>query len=61
MADKMKALGAYVMEMRPFPHPRSLENIEALATLRGSSSGLIAAEAFSTVRVIRRNDASDYC
>ena len=58
IADKMKALGAYVSEMRPFPHPRSLENIEALAVFRGASSGLIAAEAFSTIRIIRRNDVS---
>lgn len=51
---KMMALQAYADEMRPFPHPRSFEAVRALATLRGASAGLRAAEAFVTVKWIER-------
>ena len=47
---KMKALACYAGEMRPFPHPRSVEAIEALARWRGASAGLEAAEAFHVIR-----------
>jgi len=47
LAIKLEALQHYEMEMRPFPHARSLEAIEALARLRGSQAGFAAAEAFS--------------
>jgi len=50
MKRKLEALGAYGMEMRPPPHARSLENVSALATHRGASVGLKAAEAFMVVR-----------
>jgi LmbE family N-acetylglucosaminyl deacetylase len=46
---KRRALDAYHHEMRPFPHPRSLQAIEALAQWRGAESGMQAAEAFVTV------------
>ena len=49
---KRKALECYASEMRPFPHARSLEGLEALARLRGVSIGLEAAEAFTVVREI---------
>jgi LmbE family N-acetylglucosaminyl deacetylase len=49
---KMEALKAYDEEMRPFPHPRSYEAVEALAKWRGASVGLRAAEAFMTLRRI---------
>lgn len=49
MTVKLKALEYYEMEMRPFPHARSLEAIDALARLRGSQVGWQAAEAFSCV------------
>lgn len=49
---KMKALACYAGEMRPFPHPRSLEAIEALARWRGASAGLEAAEAFHIIRQV---------
>lgn len=52
MHRKLAALAAYAEEMRPFPHPRSIEAVRALATLRGSSAGLQAAEAFMTLRVV---------
>ncbi|MAH06461.1 MAG: PIG-L family deacetylase [Alphaproteobacteria bacterium] len=50
---KMKALGAYDIEMRPFPHSRSYEAVQALATLHGARNGLNAAEAFMCLRVIK--------
>ena len=46
METKLAALDAYQTEMRPFPHVRSMEAVTALATLRGSQAGLVAAEAF---------------
>ncbi len=50
---KMAALDAYASEMRPFPHARSREAIEALARLRGCQAGVAAAEAFAVLRSIR--------
>ena len=52
LAAKLEALRCYNLEMRPFPHPRSFEAVEALARLRGASAGLTAAEAFETIRCI---------
>jgi LmbE family N-acetylglucosaminyl deacetylase len=49
---KRDALVAYAEEMRPFPHARSLEALEALARWRGASAGLEAAEAFAVVREV---------
>ncbi len=49
---KCAAIAAYEREMRPFPHPRSAEAIEAKARWRGAQVGLIAAEAFVIVREI---------
>jgi LmbE family N-acetylglucosaminyl deacetylase len=46
---KHRALDAYDQEMRPFPHPRSHQAIEALARWRGAESGMLAAETFVTV------------
>ncbi|MBF0492097.1 MAG: PIG-L family deacetylase [Deltaproteobacteria bacterium] len=43
---KMKALEAYHLEMRAWPHLRSYEAIEALAKYRGAMAGFCAAEAF---------------
>jgi N-acetylglucosamine malate deacetylase 1 len=54
LAAKRRALEAYAEEMRPFPHARSYEAVEALATWRGASAGLRAAEAFMVVREIKR-------
>jgi LmbE family N-acetylglucosaminyl deacetylase len=52
VAQKLEALGAYDTEMRAFPHPRSLEAIEALAKWRGASIGVRAAEAFVLGRAV---------
>ena len=48
LARKTRALQAYRDVMRPFPHPRSVEAIEAQAVLRGAESGLDLAESFAT-------------
>jgi LmbE family N-acetylglucosaminyl deacetylase len=50
LAAKIEAMKAYSSEMREFPHPRSVEAMEALARVRGSQAGLQAAEAFELVR-----------
>jgi hypothetical protein len=45
---KIDALGSYEAVMRPYPHPRSVEALRALATVRGAQSGTHFAEAFET-------------
>ena len=46
------SLKCYDEEMRAYPHSRSYECIEALATLRGATNGVKMAEAFSVERII---------
>ncbi len=46
---KIKALAQYRGVMRPYPHPRSEESLKSLATIRGSESGCMYAEAFECV------------
>lgn len=47
----MKAYAdTYVSEVRPFPHPRSLEALTAAAQRHGAASGLLAAEPFMLLR-----------
>ncbi len=50
---KLEALAAYASELRPAPHPRSPESVEAQARFRGAEAGLEAAEAFVLVREVR--------
>ena len=49
---KLEALNCYADELRPFPHPRSAENLRALARVRGAAVGLESAEAFMVIREI---------
>ncbi|MBI08031.1 MAG: GlcNAc-PI de-N-acetylase [Rhodospirillaceae bacterium] len=49
---KLAAIRAYEMEIREFPHPRSVQAIKALAHWRGATAGLSAAEAFHVERLI---------
>jgi LmbE family N-acetylglucosaminyl deacetylase len=49
---KKRALEVYANEMRPFPHPRSLQAVEALSQWRGATIGVNAAEAFIIGRSI---------
>lgn len=52
LESKKKAMECYQSQLYSFPHPRSLEAIEALARLRGSTVGVEAAEAFCLLRSI---------
>lgn len=47
---KLAAMDAYKRESRPFPHPRSLEMLQAQAKTRGMQCGRAAAEAFMLLR-----------
>ena len=49
---KLEALKAYSMEIRDWPHPRSLKGVTTLANLRGCQAGFDSAEAFSTLRYV---------
>lgn len=49
---KIKAMECFTTQIKEFPHPRSIEIIETLAKLRGSTIGVKAAEAFCLVRRI---------
>jgi LmbE family N-acetylglucosaminyl deacetylase len=46
LGAKLAALAEYEGVLRRYPHPRSVESVRALATLRGSEAGLQLAEAF---------------
>jgi N-acetylglucosamine malate deacetylase 1 len=46
LTTKLAALDAYGEELRPFPHPRSIKAVSALAQWRGATVGVEAAEAF---------------
>jgi LmbE family N-acetylglucosaminyl deacetylase len=50
---KAAAMRAFASQLKPAPHERSIETLHALATLRGSTVGCKAAEAFVLVRQIR--------
>jgi LmbE family N-acetylglucosaminyl deacetylase len=52
---KLKAFEAIASQLRPFPEERSIEALRALATLRGATVHLQAAEAFMIVRQIWRS------
>jgi len=53
LEQKIEILQLYPGELAAPPFPRSLESVRALATLRGSESGVNAAEAFMLLRNIR--------
>lgn len=50
--EKIKALKAYDIEMRPYPHPRSYEGVKYLASVRGMTVGVHYAEAFEMIRKV---------
>lgn len=58
LAVKLDAMRAYEQtfagEMRPFPHPRSYQALEANCRWRGATAGVGAAEAFMLVRHVQR-------
>lgn len=49
---KKEAMRVYSSELKEYPHPRSIEIIEALAKKRGSECGFKMAEGFTVVREI---------
>ena len=53
LGKKIESLKEYKLEMRDYPHTRSIENIEYLARHRGATVGVEAAEAFMLVRLIK--------
>ena len=53
LSKKLRAMEAYKSELRKFPHPRSIEGLEAVAKHWGTVSGFRAAEAFSLVRELK--------
>jgi LmbE family N-acetylglucosaminyl deacetylase len=52
LETKLKAMSEYKLELKEFPHPRSLETITALAKMRGATTGVEAAEAFMLIREV---------
>lgn len=48
--QKVKAYGEYHSQVSPYPGPRSLEAVRALALFRGSQAGMGFGEAFQIVR-----------
>lgn len=52
---KIEAMQMFASQLRPFPHERSVEALNALAMLRGASVHCRAAEAFVLVRHVIRS------
>ena len=50
---KIQAMRFYEDEVRPFPHPRSPEALEAIARRWGSVAGFECVEAFEMIRSLR--------
>ena len=50
--SKVKALECYRSELRPFPHPRSVEGLRTYSKSWGLSCGISAAEPFILIRSI---------
>jgi LmbE family N-acetylglucosaminyl deacetylase len=53
LGSKINAMKKYENELKKFPHPRSLENIENSAKRWGTICGFHAAEAFEIIRKIQ--------
>lgn len=51
---KLQSLSCYATELRPWPHPRSLRAVTAIAQACGSTVGVACAESFSLVRLVDR-------
>ncbi|MBN1280625.1 MAG: PIG-L family deacetylase [Candidatus Thermoplasmatota archaeon] len=52
LEKKLQALAYYKLELRKFPHPRSLKAVEMNAKIWGVKVGFAAAEAFELVRSV---------
>lgn len=53
--QKIEAMACYETELRDWPHPRSLHSLRVKAESTGSQVLCKAAEAFMTIRRVRRN------
>ena len=53
LAKKIRALEVYSMEMRDWPHPRSIDGVTHLAKWRGAIIGADTAEAFVVGRIVK--------
>lgn len=53
-SDKIKLMQIYKSELSAHPFPRSVTNINALATFRGATVGVNFAEAFQIVKIIEK-------
>ena len=53
LRTKLHAMRLYADELRPFPHPRSLKALRAVAQRWGSVAGLAYAEPFELIRSVR--------
>jgi len=51
--NKIRALKCYESQLHDYPHPRSVEAVEALAKFRGSQSGFSFGESFHIIREVR--------
>ena len=54
IGKKLQALAIFASEMGAHPFPRSPDAVRALATLRGSESGVAAAEAFVVLKQVEK-------
>jgi LmbE family N-acetylglucosaminyl deacetylase len=54
LEQKLKAMSCYETELRPYPHPRSLDALRNRALSRGNECCLEAAEVFMTIRRVTR-------
>jgi UDP-hydrolysing UDP-N-acetyl-D-glucosamine 2-epimerase len=54
LEDKLKIMQIYKTEIEEHPFPRSLKNIEALATFRGATSGYKYAESFMLLKEVQK-------
>jgi N-acetylglucosamine malate deacetylase 1 len=52
LETKIQAMKQFKSQLQPFPHERSEASLRALATLRGSRVGCVAAEAFVLLRQV---------
>jgi LmbE family N-acetylglucosaminyl deacetylase len=55
LETKLEAMACYRSEIRPYPHPRSLEALQHRAKAWGNQTCLDVAEVFMTVRRVYRN------
>jgi len=53
LEKKLEIMQIYKSELAPHPFPRSIENIKALATLRGATAGVYYAESFVLLKELK--------